>query len=491
MKRKKQRKKNKEVTLSDIVENEIKFNGLRQGFSKALNKFSKNLKYKSSIQHSDLTNIPFVTIDGEDSKDFDDAVWSECNKKKTKIMIAIADVSFYVEKGDLIDIEAKKRGNSFYFPNKVIPMLPEELSNNLCSLVPKKKRKSIVLEIDLEGGKVKKFKFYRAEIKSIARLTYQEAENIFLEKSKKNKLFPIILNLFNTFKVLRENSKKRNKISFDPVYYIIKTNNEKNINIIKKKKLESYKRIEEFMVLANTVVGHYLKSNNIKSVFRNHEKPPSEKTKILKEIISEYDLNHSGSFDSQYDFNKIIEILKDNKISFLNDMLLRSQSRAFYSTENKGHFGLSLDYYVHFTSPIRRYSDLAVHRDLIDCYFLKKKNSKIEFTDHLNTQEKKADLIERMIFDVASSYHLKKFRNYEFKGFVDSVENFGVFIKAINFPFSGLARYKQAFSNKYEENNEHKYKLGQIVKFKIKKINNRNGKILLFKVKKIEDNAKR
>ena len=140
-KRQNQKKKIKEVTLSDIVENEIRFNGLRQGFSKALNKISENLKYKNSTQHSDLTNIPFVTIDGEDSKDFDDAVWSECNKKKTKIMIAIADVSFYVEKGDLIDIEAKKRGNSFYFPNKVIPMLPEELSNNLCSLVPKKKEK--------------------------------------------------------------------------------------------------------------------------------------------------------------------------------------------------------------------------------------------------------------------------------------------------------------------------------------------------------------
>ena len=203
MKRKSQRKKIKEVTLSDIVENEIKFNGLRQGFSKALSKFSKNLKYKNSSQHSDLTNIPFITIDGEDSKDFDDAVWSECNKKKIKIMIAIADVSFYVEKGGLIDIEAKKRGNSFYFPNKVIPMLPEELSNNLCSLVPKKKRKSVVLEIDLEGGKIKKFKFYRAVIKSVARLTYQEAENIFLEKNKNNKLFSIVLNLFNTFNVLQ------------------------------------------------------------------------------------------------------------------------------------------------------------------------------------------------------------------------------------------------------------------------------------------------
>ena len=229
------KRKNKDITLSEIVENEIKFNGLRQGFSKALNKSSEKLKFKNSNQHCDLTNIPFVTIDGEDSKDFDDAVWSECNNEKTKIMIAIADVSFYVEKGDLIDIEAKKRGNSFYFPNKVIPMLPEELSNNLCSLVPKKKRKSLVLEIDIESGKIKKFKFYRAIIKSVARLTYQEAENIFLEKNKSNKLFSIILNLFNTYKILQENSKKRNKISFDPDEYIIKTDNGKNIDIKKKK----------------------------------------------------------------------------------------------------------------------------------------------------------------------------------------------------------------------------------------------------------------
>ena len=233
----KRKRKNNDVTLSEIVENEIKLNGLRQGFSKALNKSSERLKYRNSIQHCDLTNIPFVTIDGEDSKDFDDAVWSECNDKKTKIMIAIADVSFYVEKGDLIDIEAKKRGNSFYFPNKVIPMLPEELSNNLCSLVPQRKRKSVVLEIDIESGKVKKFKFYRAVIKSVARLTYQEAENIFLEKNKSNKLFSIILNLFNTYKILQENSKKRNKISFNPDEYLIETDNEKKINIIKKKKI--------------------------------------------------------------------------------------------------------------------------------------------------------------------------------------------------------------------------------------------------------------
>ena len=486
----KRKRKNNDVTLSEIVENEIKLNGLRQGFSKALYKSSEKLKYRNSIQHCDLTNIPFVTIDGEDSKDFDDAVWSECNKEKTKIMIAIADVSFYVQKGDLIDIEAKKRGNSFYFPNKVIPMLPEELSNNLCSLVPQRKRKSVVLEIDIESGKVKKFKFYRAVIKSVARLTYQEAENIFLEKDKSNKLFSIILNLFNTYKILQENSKKRNKISFDPDEYLIETDNEQKINIIKKKKLESYKLIEEFMVLANTIVGHYLKFNNIKSIFRNHEKPPTQKTRILNEIIALYNLDHSGNFNSQNDFNKIIKILKENKIDFLNDMLLRSQSRAFYSSENKGHFGLSLDFYVHFTSPIRRYSDLVVHRDLIDCYFLKKKKSQIESTDHLNTQEKKADSMERTIFDIASSYYLKKLRNYEFKGFIDSVENFGVFIKAINYPFSGLARYK-FFNSQYEKKNKENYKLGQMVKFKIKKINNRNGKILLFKVRKLENDAKK
>ena len=240
------------------------------------------------------------------------------------------------------------------------------------------------------------------------------------------------------------------------------------------------------MTLANTVVGGILKKNNIKSIFRNHEKPPQDKTKELDQIISEYKLEHSGNFHLQKDFNKIIKIIRNKKLSFLNDFLLRSQSKALYSSENKGHFGLSLNYYVHFTSPIRRYSDLIVHRDLINFYFYKKKKSNEDFTEHLNIQEKKAQSIERSIFEMASCFFLKRYKNYEFKGFIDSIESFGLFIKAINFPFSGLARNTFEHNHfKFSKKKNQKFRLGQLVKFKIKRINERNGKILLHNVKEL------
>ena len=159
------------------------------------------------------------------------------------------------------------------------------------------------------------------------------------------------------------------------------------------------------MVLTNTIVGNFLKKNNISSIFRNHHKPKKEKIEELKAVISNHNINFSGKFNSQKDFNEILDVIKKKNLSFLNDFLLKSQSRAFYSTENEGHFGLSLNNYVHFTSPIRRYSDLIVHRDLIDFYFFQKKKSKSDSCDRLNFQEKKADLIDRFIFDRATCMH--------------------------------------------------------------------------------------
>ena len=485
----KKRKKNKKYSLSEIIEDEIKLNGLRDRFSKNQIKFARNLGNKDSSKHIDLTSIPFITIDGEDSKDFDDAVWCNNNDNISKVMVAIADVSFYVEKNDPIDTEAKKRGNSFYFVDRVIPMLPEVLSNDLCSLVPNKRRKSIVIEINLKDGVVQDFKVHRAIIKSVARLTYQEVEKIFLTKDKENKNFSEISNLFKTYNILCKQSQKREKISFEPEEFKVGFGAKDEVLVNKKNKLESYKLIEEFMVLTNSVIAHYFKINNIYTIFRNHEKPKNDKTKLLKEIISQYNLRHSGTFNCQKDFNKIIKTLKEKKISFLNEYLLKSQSRAVYDTENKGHFGLSLNNYIHFTSPIRRYSDLVAHRDLIDFYFFKKKTPKSEVVEHLNLQEKKADSIERFLFDVAVSIYLKKFKKNEFKGFVDAIESFGIFIKAIDFPFSGLARFKSRdYGRKNnQENLSQDLKIGQLVTFKIKKINSRYGKILLERVRELKN----
>ena len=181
----KKRIKKKEIKLSDIIEDEIKQNSIRQGFSKNLIKYTKNLIKKKTHTHKDFTDIPFVTIDGDDSKDFDDAVWSKNDKNQTKVMIAIADVSHYVSENDPLDVEAKKRGNSFYFPDRVIPMFPSEISNDICSLVPHKERKCIVVEVNFKSDNLKDFKIHRAIIKSVARLTYSEVEEVYKKKIQK------------------------------------------------------------------------------------------------------------------------------------------------------------------------------------------------------------------------------------------------------------------------------------------------------------------
>ena len=216
-------KKNKVTSFSNLIENEIRNNSLRQGFSKGIKKHIEQIRFKKSDVHQDFTHIPFITIDGHDSKDFDDAVWSENTEEKSKIMVAIADVSFFVEENDPVDIEAKKRGNSFYFPDRVIPMLPEELSNDLCSLVPNENRKSIIVEINLINGIFKSFKLHRGEIKSVARLTYTEVERIYLNEDSKNEFYEIVLIYSQVLTLLKKNrglEKKLNLIQITMRLYL-------------------------------------------------------------------------------------------------------------------------------------------------------------------------------------------------------------------------------------------------------------------------------
>ena len=183
------KKKREKLKLCDIIENTIKENNLRNGFPKSFDAHIKQLKLKKTINHKDFTNIPFVTIDGEDSKDFDDAVWSETKKGITNVMVAISDVSFFIEKNDPLDLEAKKRGNSFYFPDRVIPMFPHEISNDICSLIPNKERASIVIEIKIRNLKIISSNIHRAKIISVARLTYNEVDRIYFSNEKENKFF--------------------------------------------------------------------------------------------------------------------------------------------------------------------------------------------------------------------------------------------------------------------------------------------------------------
>ena len=287
--------------------------------------------------------------------------------------------------------------------------------------------------------------------------------------------------------MLKKKSEERGKIFFNSDEYKIQMISDKDFKFKKKISLQSYYLIEEFMVLANSVIGNFLKKNKIKSLFRNHEKPSKEKINNLKKIINDSNINFSSNFQRQNDFNNFLKKIKKENLFFFNEILLRSQSKAYYHENNKGHFGLSINDYVHFTSPIRRYSDLVVHRSVINAYFEKEKKNNVMIFDHLNIQEKKADYIERRIMERACSVYLKKISRYEFVGFVDAIESFGVFIKAIDYPFSGLARFRSHNFRSNSKSKDNFFKVGQLVKFKIKKNNVYSGKILLDKIKVIEN----
>ena len=262
--------------LDTIIESEIKKNLLRTDFPKNITTKDQLSKISKSSDHHDYTHIPFITIDGEDSKDFDDAVFAIKKKGCIEIMVAIADVSFFVKQNDPIDIEAKKRGNSYYFPNKVIPMLPESLSNDACSLVPNKERLCIIVSAKIDIlGKIISSKIIRGIIRSRARLTYKEVESYIKKKcTKKEDYHETLKNLELAYLVLSKKSKNRGKIDFDlEDYKIVKSKDSSSFNFLKNKSYTSEKIIEELMVFANNIVASYFAKKKKKLLYINHEKP--------------------------------------------------------------------------------------------------------------------------------------------------------------------------------------------------------------------------
>ena len=369
--------KDTEALISSLLLNEgieEKFpNEVLQELDKIDEDFSDELENRKDLRHLDI-----ITIDGSDAKDLDDAVYVEKTEDGYKLFVSIADVSYYVRENTELDIEALKRGNSIYLVDRVIPMLPRKLSNNLCSLNPNEDKLTFTVEMDLDKrGKVIKNDFYKSVIKSKYRMTYENV-NTILEKNEESeeyrnlydkyrKIDDMLKNMLELSKIIRSNKKRRGSIDFElPEIKVVLDENKAVKDIVLRSRGEAERIIEDFMVIANETVAEKLFWEEIPAIYRVHEDPDKAKVQALNETLIKFGYSLKGLEEIHPGkFQNIIERTTGLPEGYLiHKLILRAMQRARYANKNLGHFGLASKYYLHFTSPIRRYSDLIVHRML-------------------------------------------------------------------------------------------------------------------------------
>lgn len=401
----------------------------------------------------DLRDLPTVTIDGENAKDFDDAVSIKKTRNGFILWVHIADVSHYVTWNSPIDIEARQRATSVYLPDRVIPMLPLELSENLCSLIPKTPRLTFTVELHLDNsGHIKKSLFYPSVIQTAERMTYTSVKKILIDKDKEEiKRYRALVSHFERMaelcEILKDKRRKRGSLDFDlPEPEVLLDIKGDPQAIIKAERNLAHFIIEEFMILANEAVAEFLYSKNIPALYRVHEEPEANKIQYLTKIIRNLgvlkgDLKPSG-------FYEFIELIKGTpQEEIVNYLILRSLKQARYSPENVGHFGLASRCYTHFTSPIRRYPDLVVHRILKE-YLLKGKlsNEKTEelkeilpdIAIHSSRMERRADDVERDAIQIMRVWFMKDKIGEEFLGRVTMVTPEGLRVRLEEYYIEGF-----------------------------------------------------
>ena len=394
----------------------------------------------------DLRRVPLVTIDGADARDFDDAVWAEQdtgadNEGGWHIIVAIADVSWYVRPGGALDREAYQRGNSAYFPDRVVPMLPEALSNGWCSLVPHEDRPCLVAHMWLsKGGDLLRHRFCRAMMRSHARLTYtqvQAARDGQIDDPTDGLQESVIAPLYGAYEALCRARKKRGVLELDISERQVLIGDDGNVTgITQQERFDSHKLIEEFMIAANVAAAQTLEKRKQPCLYRIHDQPTMEKMEILRKFLGTLDLPMpKGQVIRAAQFNGILEKVADTpKAEMVNTVILRSQSKAEYNPDNIGHFGLNLHRYCHFTSPIRRYSDLLVHRALIRGLKLGEGGLETEHRDfhemgaNLSATERRAAAAERDAVDRFTAGFLSGHVGNDFFGRVTGVTRFGLFV---------------------------------------------------------------
>jgi len=392
----------------------------------------------------DLRSVPLITIDGEDARDFDDAVFAEPNPKCPggwHLIVAIADVSWYVHPGDPLDRAAYERGNSVYFPDRVVPMLPEDLSNGWCSLRADEDHPCLAVHMWIDAdGHLTRHKFVRAMIRSAARTTYtqiQAAHDGRPDDLTGPLVDPVIEPLFGAYRTLLKAREKRGVLELDLAERQIILDDDANVTgVVERERFDSHKLIEEFMVLANVAAAETLERVKQPCMYRVHDEPSPEKILSLREFLAGVNIPFAkGQVIRASHFNQILARVKDTDNSHMvSEVVLRSQAQAVYSPDNLGHFGLALRRYCHFTSPIRRYADLLVHRALVRGLSLGAGGLQDEHTDfteqgeHLSTTERNAAGAERDAVDRFTALYLADRVGQTFKGRINGVTRFGVFV---------------------------------------------------------------
>lgn len=433
----------------------------------------------------DLTNKIIITIDGEDTKDIDDAVSVEKTDKGYRLGVHIADVSNYVKPNSELDKEAYSRGTSVYLADRVLPMLPVKLSNDICSLNEGVLRLTMSAFIDFDSeGNVLSSAFYKSFIKSTNRMTYNNVRLLIEEKpadlcEKYAHLLPMLRDMYDLYLLLTEKTKERGSIDFNiPEAKAVFDKNGKTVDIILRESSFANKIIEEFMVAANSAVAKYLWENKrIPSIYRVHDVPNEERLENTLRFI------YNMGYGTSHDLSKILDEVRGTKQeATISTMLLRSMAKAIYSQNNDGHYGLGLHYYCHFTSPIRRYPDLVCHRALkaaIENDSKMKKSLEGFVADaavQCSERENAATLCERDTLDIKKAEYMEQFVGQEFSGVISSVTGFGFFVMLPN-TVEGLVRLEDLRDDYYVfdekrltltgERTGHTFTIGDTVKVKL------------------------
>ncbi len=403
----------------------------------------------------DLRAVPLMTIDGEDARDFDDAVFAEPTRTGWRLLVAIADVSHYVKPGSALDTHAHERATSVYFPNRVLPMLPEQLSNHLCSLVPFEDRACLVAEMNISReGKVTKAKFYAALMNSKARLTYTRAAEALIERTPKIRaelpadVLTSLESLYDLYRALRRHREVRGALDFESAEVKVLIGEDGRVADLKSyPRNDAHRLIEECMIAANVEAARFLKKQGMPALYRVHASPDEERILELKRFLATRGLLLET--DGEMDPLKLAALLKQVQgrpdTTLLEGMIIRSLAQAVYQPENIGHFGLALEAYAHFTSPIRRYPDLLVHRAIRHALeggmaesFVHSAHDMEVLGQECSSRERRADEAARDVTAFLKCEFMRDREGETFAGVVTGVTDFGLFVQLDGLQVDGL-----------------------------------------------------